>query len=158
MKFHGILHVADSILNFGVPLEFDTGCNESHHIPTKKASQLTQRDLNKVEEQTAERMLEMEVLALAKLEISGKWLCDYRLGHADDIKVVELPHKTRCHLGGAAYVTEKNGQTGQISMRAHRVENGKKKCPMVEGDLLEFIDGLQVRVSKYIGAILLCSC
>ena len=158
MKFHGILHMADSILNFGVPLEFDTGCNESHHIPTKKASQLTQRDLNKVEEQTAERMLEMEVLALAKLEISGKWLCDYRLGHADDIEVVELPHKTRCHLGGAAYVTEKNGQTGQISMRAHRVENGKKKYPMVEGDLLFFIDGLQVRVSKYIGAILLYSC
>lgn len=26
MKFHGILHMAEAILNFGVPLEYDTGC------------------------------------------------------------------------------------------------------------------------------------
>jgi len=26
MKFHGILHMADAILNFGVPLEYNTGC------------------------------------------------------------------------------------------------------------------------------------
>jgi len=69
MKFHGILHMADVILNFGVPLEHDTGVNKSHHVPTKKASLLTQRDVNKIEEQTAERMLEMEVLALVKLKI-----------------------------------------------------------------------------------------
>jgi len=77
MKFHGILHMADAILDFGVPLEHDAGVNERHHIPTKKASLLTQRDMNNIEEQTAERMLEMEVLALAKLEIGGMWLCDY---------------------------------------------------------------------------------
>jgi len=59
MKFHGIPHMADAILNFGVPLECDTGVNESHHIPTKKASLLTHRDMNKIEEQTTERMLEM---------------------------------------------------------------------------------------------------
>jgi len=93
--------MADAILNFGVPLEYDTGVNESHHVPTKKASLLTQRDVNKIEEQTAERMLKMEVLALAKLEIGGTWLCDYRLGHADDVADAVLPHKTRCSLGGA---------------------------------------------------------
>jgi len=106
--------VADAILNFGVRLECDTGVNESHHIPTKKASLLTQRDMNKIEEQTAERMLEMEVLALAKLEIGGTWLCDYRLGHADDLSDAALPHKTCCSLGGAVHHTEKNGQTGQL--------------------------------------------
>ena len=40
--------MADAILNFGVPLEYDTGDNESHHIPTKHAAQLTQKDLAKV--------------------------------------------------------------------------------------------------------------
>ena len=158
MKFHGILHVADAILNFGVPLEYDTGCNESHHIPTKKASMLTQKDLTKVEEQTAERMLEMEVLALAQMEIGGKWLCDYRLGHDDDGPDPELPHKTRNLLGGAVYYTEKNGQTGQLLMRSDRVEKGKSKCPMVENDLMEFIDGLQVRVSQHIPSVALYSC
>ena len=158
MKFHGILHMADAILNFGVPLEYDTGVNESHHIPTKKASLLTQRDMNKIEEQTAERMLEMEVLALAKLEIGGTWLCDYRLGHADDLSDAVLPHKTRCSLGGAVHHTEKNGQTGQLSMRSERPEKGKKKFPMVEADLLEFIDGLQIRVAPHIGDVPLYSC
>jgi len=50
MKFHGVLHVADAVLNFGVPLECDTGCNESHHISTKKVSMLAQKDLTKVKE------------------------------------------------------------------------------------------------------------
>jgi len=48
MKLHGILHMADAILNFGVPLECDTGCNKSHHIPTKKVSMLTQKDLTRI--------------------------------------------------------------------------------------------------------------
>jgi len=114
--------------------------------------------VNKIEEQTAERMLEMEVLALTKLEIGGTWLCDHRLGHADDLSDAVLPHKMRCSLGGAVCHTEKNGQTGQLSMRSERPEKGKKKFPMVEGDLLEFIDGLQLRVSPHIGDVTLCSC
>ena len=44
MKFHGILHMAADILHFGVPMEYDTGSNESHHKPTKKAAMLTQKD------------------------------------------------------------------------------------------------------------------
>jgi len=100
----------------------------------------------------------MEVLALAKLKIGGTWLCDYCLGHADDIPDAMLPHKTRCSLGGAVHHTEKNGQTGELSMRSERPEKGKKKFPMVEGDLLEFIDGLQLRVSPYMGDVALHSC
>jgi len=42
-KFHAILHIADDILNFGVPLEVDTGSNESGHKPTKTAAKLTQK-------------------------------------------------------------------------------------------------------------------
>jgi hypothetical protein len=103
-------------------------------------------------------MLEMEVLALAQMEIGGKWLCDYRLGHDDDGPDPELPHKTRNLLGGALYYTEKNGQTGQLLMRSDRVEKGKSKYPMVENDLLEFIDGLQVRVSQHIPSVALYSC
>jgi len=55
MKFHGIMHMADAILNFGVPLECDTGVNKSHHVPAQKMSLVTQRDMNKIEEQTDRR-------------------------------------------------------------------------------------------------------
>ena len=34
-KFHGNVHMADDILNFGIPLEVDTGSNESGNKPTK---------------------------------------------------------------------------------------------------------------------------
>ena len=42
-KFHQIMHIADDILTFGVPMEVDTGANESGHKPAKKAAMLAQR-------------------------------------------------------------------------------------------------------------------
>ena len=42
-KFHQIMHIADDILNFGVPMEVDTGANESGHKPAKKTAMLTQQ-------------------------------------------------------------------------------------------------------------------
>ena len=158
MKFHGILHMAEAILNFGVPLEYDTGCNESHHIDTKKASQLTQKDLAKVEEQTAERMLEMEILALAQAEIGGKWLCDYRIGGSDENDRSDLHHKTRTLLGGTAYYVRHNGQTGKFSMQAERADKKKVENLLVEDDLCEFVIGLEAMVKQYLGSMPLYSC
>ena len=37
-KFHAILHIVADILLYGVPLEVDTGSNESHHKPSKQVS------------------------------------------------------------------------------------------------------------------------
>ena len=42
VKFHGILHLADDILNFGVPMEVDTGSNKRGHKAMKKAAKHTQ--------------------------------------------------------------------------------------------------------------------
>jgi hypothetical protein len=33
LKFHTILHIWEDIIQFGVPLEFDTSANESMHKP-----------------------------------------------------------------------------------------------------------------------------
>jgi len=49
-KFHGVLHMVDEILYFGVPLEFDTGDHESHHILAKVAAWLTQKIKENFEE------------------------------------------------------------------------------------------------------------
>ena len=43
MKFHAILHLQEDIFMYGVPLEFDTSANESHHKPSKQAAVLIQR-------------------------------------------------------------------------------------------------------------------
>ena len=49
MKFHGILHLADDILRYGVPMNYDTGSNESHHKLTKLCAKLMQRDIREFE-------------------------------------------------------------------------------------------------------------
>ena len=75
MKFHSIMHVSDDILNFGVPMEFDTGSNESGHKVTKTAARLTQRKEETFDQQTEERLSEMHLLELAQRELEGhvKW-------------------------------------------------------------------------------------
>lgn len=69
IKFHIILHLADDILQFGVPLEFDTGANEGHHKDAKKAAKLTQKEAASFQYQTALRMIEYHLLELAMEEI-----------------------------------------------------------------------------------------
>ena len=42
LKFHAIVHLMEDIQIHGVPLEFDTAANESHHKESKLAARLTQ--------------------------------------------------------------------------------------------------------------------
>ncbi len=78
MKFHAILHTVEDIILFGVPTEFDTGANESHHKPSKYASTLTQRKADTLNHQTATRLTEFRLVDLAMLEIKeGLKLWEY---------------------------------------------------------------------------------
>ena len=67
-KFHGVVHMADDILNFGVPMEVDTGYNESGHKATKMAARLTQKREETFDYQTAIRLEEVHLLDLAILD------------------------------------------------------------------------------------------
>jgi hypothetical protein len=158
-KFHGILHIADAILNFGVPLEHDTGDDEHRHILSKQAAQLTQRDLSKLEQQAAERMLEMELLGLAKLEMTGSWLVDYRFGKAEDRENNDnLHHKSATRLGGAVYKVSTDAVTGGYTLRTVRELKGKDPCVMVEQDLTLFMLGLKHLLAPFMEDVFLHSC
>ena len=76
-KFHGILHMTDDILAYGVPLEYDTGSKEQHHSVNKSAANLTQKNKSKFEEQVHCRREEVELLELALEEMDGYALFDY---------------------------------------------------------------------------------
>ena len=67
-KFHGVVHMANDILNFGIPFEVDTGSNESGHKPTKTAARLTPKNKETFDHQTAICLEEMHHLDLAMLE------------------------------------------------------------------------------------------
>jgi hypothetical protein len=43
VKFHAITHMADDIINFGVPKTFNTESDESAHKPAKVAAKVTQK-------------------------------------------------------------------------------------------------------------------
>jgi hypothetical protein len=78
MKFHILLHLTQDILLFGVPLEFDTSANESHHKVSKQGAKLTQKAAKTFNLQTATRMTEFRLIELALLEIEdGVVVWDY---------------------------------------------------------------------------------
>ena len=84
MKFHAILHLVEDILLYGVPTEFDTGSNESHHKSSKHAAKLTQRKESTFNEQTAKRLCEFHVIDLAMEEVgNGKKVWEYFDGVED---------------------------------------------------------------------------
>jgi hypothetical protein len=69
MKFHAITHMVQDMLLYGVPYEFDTGSNESHHKPSKHAAKLTQRKEETFNMQTATRLTEFLCIELAMEEV-----------------------------------------------------------------------------------------
>jgi len=76
-KFHMITHLWHDIHLYGVPLEVDTGSNESHHKKTKVAARLTQKNEATLDLQTCTRLDEFSVVELALLELEGKPLWEY---------------------------------------------------------------------------------
>jgi hypothetical protein len=70
MKFHAIIHLIHDMILYGVPMEFDTGSNESHHKESKYAAKLTQRKEETFNSQTAKRLIEFQCIELAMEEVS----------------------------------------------------------------------------------------
>ena len=71
------MHIADDILNFGVPMEVDTGSNESAHKSEKTAAKLTQKCKERFDIQTAKRLEEVYLLDLAMEEMRGNKIWNY---------------------------------------------------------------------------------
>ena len=100
VKFHGLLHIPQEILDFGIPLEADTGANESGHKAEKKAARLTQRCKENFEEQTNRRMMEYDLLQIAELELDGRGPWDYY--QEQDVKTKIEPKTVEQTIGGEA--------------------------------------------------------
>ena len=76
-NFHGGLHVADDILDFGVPSMVNTRADEMGHKPTKNAAKQTQHIPDKFDMQVAQRLHDYELLALAMQELEGNKVWQY---------------------------------------------------------------------------------
>jgi hypothetical protein len=61
--------MADDILNFGVPMNYDTGSDESGHKPAKAMAKVTQKRKEYFDKQVGNHLTEVKALDLAMNEI-----------------------------------------------------------------------------------------
>ena len=151
VKFHMILHIWEDIMQFGVPLEYDTSANESMHKPSKKASKMTQKAADTFNFQTATRLIEFELLDLAMEEIeNGLVPWDYYT-RVEEQGIEEEP------TGGK----EVDAWTGETGIRVHYEENGEPGFKLLTRSkftakaswntaLLEFLLELQDQIQGYL--------
>ena len=136
MKFHAIVHLAWDILLYGVPMEHDTGANESHHKATKVAARLTQKKYNTFEIQTATRMTEFHVIQLAMLELQGRKLYRYYEGfiepsgdyttHAPPCTGEEFPTEGESGTDGSESSSDSSDSNESMSVAGVFVTKGTK--------------------------------
>ena len=80
MNFHGMLHVAEDILNFGVPNNVDTKSDEHHHRDDKKATKRTQHRPENFEIQSMERIVDRRAVQYGIAELRGAKRWEYYQG------------------------------------------------------------------------------
>jgi hypothetical protein len=152
LKFHAIVHLADHMLIYGVPMEVDTGSNESGHKATKKAAKLTQRNEATFDYQTAMRLEEVHLIDLAIQEIAGR--APFNYGELRNSLPTENPNTDNISIGGAKYhmkyVEEKQEYVAII--KSDTKEEGDEK---LEKDLINFIAQLAHLVKPHINCLYL---
>ena len=150
-KFHMILHIWEDILQFGVPLEYDTSANESMHKPSKKASKMTQRAADTFNFQTATRLIEFELLDLAMEEIEN--------GHVPWDYYTKEEKKRSNKKKNPVQAAEIS--TGEAGIQVFWDENGESSFQLLtrsrfrskttwNSQVIQFLLGLQDLVEDYI--------
>ena len=93
-NFHAAVHMADDMLNFGVPSNVNTDSNEAHHKPDKTAAIRTQRRPGNFDRQLAGQIHDTAVICEAIHEISTgdrKWMYHYRKPEEEEVSPGKEP-------------------------------------------------------------------
>ena len=152
VKFHAIMHMVDDMLNFGVPMEFDTGSNESGHKPTKTAAKLTQKCEETFDKQTSERLEEVHLLSMAMAEMNGRPLWDYPYGYQFQPQVAK--NQREPYLGGAKFHCFYDRRERRNT--AHLLTDMESDMDLkLENGLLDFVVKLQDAVQDHMNSVYL---
>ena len=153
-KFHCIMHIADDILNFGVPMEVDTSANESHHKPTKSSAKLTQKNKETFDEQAAQRLMELDLLELAMEEMKGRPLWNYYEGFEEEKEeegeTTNKKEKDPYIEGATLKFFEENGE---LHCQTTRKKKGETVGYPVEKELMQFVVDLEKAVAGYVDSM-----
>ena len=145
-KFHSIVHMADDILNFGVPMEFDTGANESGHKATKKAAKLTQRCEATFDSQTAKRLNEMHLLEIAEQELEGNVAWQY-YHNSIFTSGMEEENEQSYLTGSKLVIYYDEDREHNVVLNTSRAKD--KDQHKIEGTFVRFVVELQNKLAPY---------
>ena len=120
---HGQKHLADSILDFGVPENLNTFDNERHHRPDKKTAQRTQKQADKFDIQMGQKIQECRAVAFGMEEIRGRRKWDYFRNRQIDEAEVITPFEPV--LAGAKWTVSMNKETGDVKVVSHSKSKSK---------------------------------
>jgi hypothetical protein len=148
-KFHGVVHMADDILNFGVPMEVDTGSNKSGHKATKTAARLTQKNEETFDLQTAIWLEEVHLLDLATLEIEGKPMFYYG-HHLPQAPPKHPPPKENVPVSGAEFTVKYDLEQQQNVVTMTSRTTTDDGVGTLETGLISFLSELQNVVQEYL--------
>ena len=146
MKYHGIMHMVEDIYNFGVPMNYDTGADESGHKPSKTAAKLTQKRKDTFDKQVSQRLTEVQALDLAMAEMKRyRPLWEYYCPENPD--VMDQHGRPKEGIFGARYVTTLDDE-GENSMAM--LTNKRVRPTDVEQPFIDFVAALSKKVAQYI--------
>lgn len=163
MKFHGILHMANDMIQNGVAAEFDSSCNEQHHKSGKYAAKLTQMAATTFNSQTATRMTEFQMLDLAIAEIEeGRALWEYFDIPDQEAQFMEVD-RDEAKADDQEEEEKPEIRTGETKIEVFRSENDgspcfdlltsskeNKKSTRLNLFAIEFLLGLQELISGHL--------
>ncbi len=130
--------MADDIIRFGVPRNFDTEMDEAGHKPSKTAAKVVQKRKSTFDKQVGIRLAEVHVLDLAYEEIvNRRKIINYHRS-CNGVVPQENPQKRASSvIGGSVYFVGKNGQN-QLRL----IDNRSKRPLKVESDFTRFVANL----------------
>ena len=151
IKFHAILHAVEDIIQFGIPTEFDTGANESHHKDSKQAAKLTQRSGGTFNFQTITRLVEFYLLDLGIEELDhDSKLLEYYLPfeeYSDDESMEEVSKGPEINTGDTGILVLKDIQ-GNTTFKMLTRSKFRSETTWIP-DVIDFLFDLQVLIQAH---------
>ena len=149
-KFHSFLHVAQDILNFGVPMEVNTGANESGHKAEKKVAKLTQNNRSKFDLQSGIRMMEMFLLEIAEEEMKDNCLWEYYYAEEEDDESNDEEQEDTKLLGGGCIVAIFDPIEQKYCPGTNSAAQDPQKKIKLEQALVDYLAKIHSFLSPYI--------
>lgn len=159
MKYHAISHIAWDIRLFGVPLNYDTGADESGHKATKVAAKMTQRNQSTFAFQTATRETEFHVANMAIEELmhdNKPWDYFDREEFHDARLVITDEAAESATTGGTIINIFVDEESDRVVYSLGTGKQSRKPAPQKWNyQVLKFLHDLQEKVGKWTGGKLI---